>query len=324
MTSTPDLPLAISLIGSRYFLFSADEVEYLRREHHICGVLTGSIPQIPQQNVFLGLPLELMPEEVLLLVTKEVAYIVDDVRAHDEGVRNLGKARRQDYLASLRQAGEKAAKSQAESRGQKREQALKKRGLTPPCRSEDAAEKKSEEAPGGEGIFEGNDSTAHIPCSQEDIDETDSLFTLSPPTPTPSNPTKPKPSPLALTPTTSHLLLPPPPPLLPRGQPPITHPPSYPLFAHLHSKGYFLSPGLRFGCQYVVYPGDPLRFHSHFLAVAVDWEQEIDLMELVGGGRLGTGVKKGFLIGGKEPSENSEEEGQEEGVRTLSVEWAVM
>jgi tRNA-splicing endonuclease subunit Sen34 len=87
----------------------------------------------------------------------------------------------------------------------------------------------------------------------------------------------------------------------------------------LHSKGYFLSPGLRFGCQYVVYPGDPLRFHSHFLAVAADWDQEIDLMDIVGGGRLGTGVKKGYLIGGVEPG--PEKEGE---VRTFSVEWAVM
>jgi len=92
-------------------------------------------------------------------------------------------------------------------------------------------------------------------------------------------------------------------------------PTSYPLYAHLHGLGYFLSPGLRFGCQYLVYPGDPLRFHSHFLAVGVDWDQEIDLMDIVGGGRLGTGVKKGYLLGGREP---------EGDVRTFSVEWAGM
>src|SRR5271154_5108584 len=87
MTSTPDLPIAISLIDGRYFLFSADVVSYLRREHHICGVLVGSIPQIPQQNVFLGLPLELMPEEARLLVAAGGAYIVDDAPAHDGGLR---------------------------------------------------------------------------------------------------------------------------------------------------------------------------------------------------------------------------------------------
>jgi len=49
----------------------------------------------------------------------------------------------------------------------------------------------------------------------------------------------------------------------------------------------------------MVYPGDPLRFHSHFLAVGFGWDEEIELLSLVGGGRLGTGVKKGFLVGGK-------------------------
>jgi tRNA-splicing endonuclease subunit Sen34 len=301
MTSTPDLPIAISLIDGRYFLFSADEVSYLRREHHICGVFIGSIPQIPQQNVFLGLPLELMPEEAQLLVAKDVAYVVDDVEAHDRGMQNLDQNRRRDYLASLQKAGKKAAKSQAEFRGQKKEQALKKRGVTP--RSDDV---EPEVVVDGDHTSHG-EALTNVP----DKDLTDSLFSPPSNTQTPRSNALPA---LALTPATSHPLLPTPPSTPPF---PLPNPPSsYPLFAHLHAKGYFLSPGLRFGCQYVVYPGDPLRFHSHFLAVAVDWDQEIELMDIVGGGRLGTGVKKGYLIGGKEP-------GQEE-MRTFSVEWAAM
>jgi tRNA-splicing endonuclease subunit Sen34 len=301
MTSTLDLPIAISLIHGRYFLFSADVVSYLRREHRICGVLIGSIPQIPQQNVFLGLPLELMPEEAHLLVAKNVAYVVDDVEAHDKGLQNLNPGRRRDYLTSLQQAGQKAAKSQAEFRGQRKEQALKKRGVA--LRSDDVEL----------GAAVDSDHTSHGDASTNsaDTDLADSLFSPR------SNPQTPKSSTLpalALTPATSHPLLP-----IAPLKPPFAFPnlpSSYPLFAHLHTKGYFLSPGLRFGCQYVVYPGDPLRFHSHFLAVAVDWDQEVELMDIIGGGRLGTGVKKGYLIGGKEP-------GQED-VRTFSVEWAVM
>jgi tRNA-splicing endonuclease subunit Sen34 len=331
MSSTPDLPIAISLIGGRYFLFSADTVSYLRREHHICGMLIGSIPQIPQQNVFLGLPLELMPEEAQLLVVKNVAYIVDDASAHTEGLRKLEKSQRREYLSNLRQAGEKAAKSQADLREQKKEQALKKRGLMPKSNGI-----QSDEVIGANDVPEGAD-IINAPLS----DQTDELF--PPPNPA-TNFTRnkaspedaPPPSALALTPATSDSLLPRP--SRPPGSltSPIPVPKSYPLFAHLHSRGYFLSPGLRFGCQYVVYPGDPLRFHSHFLAVGIEWEQEIDLMEIVGGGRLGTGVKKGFLIGGVKPDveqrvvegeEEEEEEGEEskgERVRTFSVEWAVM
>jgi tRNA-splicing endonuclease subunit Sen34 len=42
----------------------------LRATHHICGVLTGTLPHASQQNLFLGLPLTLLPEEVVLLLNK--------------------------------------------------------------------------------------------------------------------------------------------------------------------------------------------------------------------------------------------------------------
>lgn len=44
------------------------EVERLRIDYHISGLLTGTLPQLAQQNVFLGLPLQLLPEEVVVLV----------------------------------------------------------------------------------------------------------------------------------------------------------------------------------------------------------------------------------------------------------------
>lgn len=40
----------------------------LRVKHHIAGLNTGTLPGVSQQNVFLGLPNVLMPEEVVLLV----------------------------------------------------------------------------------------------------------------------------------------------------------------------------------------------------------------------------------------------------------------
>jgi len=67
----------------------------------------------------------------------------------------------------------------------------------------------------------------------------------------------------------------------------------------------------------MAYPGDPLRFHSHFLVAGKEWDEEIDLMDLVAGGRLGTGVKKGYLIGG------TSGEG-EANARAFSIEWAGM
>jgi len=92
---------------------------------------------------------------------------------------------------------------------------------------------------------------------------------------------------------------------------------SYALFKHLHDRDYYSSPGLRFGCQFTVYPGDPLRFHSHFLATSAEWDEEFDLLDLIGGGRLGTGVKKGYLLGGQQ----RDDQAPGCGVRTFCIEW---
>lgn len=53
------------------------------RLRHITGVLSGTLPQLGQQNVFLGLPLILYPEEVVLLVKNGFAVLVDGAAAHE-------------------------------------------------------------------------------------------------------------------------------------------------------------------------------------------------------------------------------------------------
>jgi tRNA-splicing endonuclease subunit Sen34 len=296
----PELPVPISLISGRYMLFSADTVTYLRREHNITGVLIGTLPQIPQQNVFLGLPLELMPEEARLLVEKGLAYVVDDAATHTKGFDNLADEDRKRYLNELERLGRQASTTLASRKEQQREKMLKKAHKT-----------KSTQV----DSVHGSDS---VDNDQQDAD--DYLFssprsvseeTSSSGGSVAANRT------FGVTPASSELLFPNPQ-ALPPASPLPDVPPSYPLYAHLHSEGYFLSPGLRFGCQYMAYPGDPLRFHSHFLVNSAEWDEEIDLMDLVAGGRLGTGVKKGYLIGG---AEKSVDPGR---IRTFSLEWAGM
>lgn len=157
-------------VQGRYLVFGAKDVEILRRHHRITGVLSGTLQPIPQQNIFMGLPLELMTEEVALLLA------------------------------------------------------------------------------GRHAVLQGADQCRNIPAEHAIV----------------------------------HKL------------------PEYSLFTHLHQHGYYLSPGLRFGAHYLVYPGDPVRFHSHFSAIQYEWDDEIDLVDLVGGGRLGTGVKKGWMLGGRD------------------------
>ncbi|KAB8228195.1 tRNA splicing endonuclease subunit SEN34 [Aspergillus alliaceus] len=308
MATDPILPIPISYIAGNYYLFSIDAVTYLRREYHICGVLIGTLPQIPQQNVFLGLPLELMPEEARLLVEKGVACIVDEVKVQNQGMKALMEEDRQKYLRELEFQGIQATRLQTSRKEQLRDKTLKKleEKKAKAAKSKQTSEiSESERAVGDEPksdpsleLFGGNSQTTSRRTSTSLNPE--NAMGITPATARPPLPAEPS----------AEQLLP-----LPQV------PSSYPLFAHLHAGGYFLSPGLRFGCQYLAYPGDPLRFHSHFLVASAEWDEELDLMEIVAGGRLGTGVKKGFLIGG---AEKKEDPADAENVRTFSIEWAGM
>ena len=65
--------------------------------------------------------------------------------------------------------------------------------------------------------------------------------------------------------------------------------------------------------------------------MSAEWDEEIDLLNLVGGGRLGTGVKKGWLIGGVEDKEEDGRDAEDKveadggtGVRIFCIEWGGM
>ena len=292
-------PIHIPMVAGRYLLFDIDVVTYLRRTHHICGTFIGSIPQIPQQNVFLGLPVELMPEEARLLVLKGVAHIVDDFAWHKERFNTFEGADRAKYFESLKSEGFKARRSAEAISQHKKQNALAKQ----------AVRKSREHSSGGVVV--------KVPIDDGDLK---SLFSYErPESPSASSLSMPDDKPYAITPTASYsasFLTP-----NPNEEAEPRAPSSYPLFTHLHSKGYFVMPGLRFGCDYNVYPGDPLRFHSHFAAVSYNWDEELALVDLIGGGRLGTRVKKAFLIGGKDLNTKAEDS---DGMRTFSIEWGGM
>ncbi len=332
-TNTPVLPFPIFQVSQaleRYLLYDINTITWLRRVHNILGVLIGTLPQIPQQNVFLGLPLELQPEEARLLIEKGVAYVVNDLQWHEESTRSMTPAQREAYIAGLRKEGINAARSVERQKQQRTEQAMKKLQIR-----------------NGETLGDSPSCSTSPPPEEEAADE--SLFNPESSGDSLSRSSTSSIAPWTITPTTSHLPLP-----APfnhsTSRSPTVDPASYALFKHLHGLSYFLSPGLRFGCQFLVYPGDPLRFHSHFLATSAEWDEEIDLLDLVGGGRLGTGVKKGWLIGGVEkrqpqngPRESSQTEPQvgssensrsnkelstddtsENRVRTFCIEWGGM
>lgn len=330
-SNTVTEPVPIFKLAHRYLLYDVDVVTYLRREHNIAGVFIGTLPQASQQNVFLGLPLELMPEEARLLVEKGAGHIVDDAAEHKRKflANGLGAEEKKAYQAALRKQGLGAAKEASKKSDEKKKNALKKMATDnwndiPDDMLDSTPRRAKRPAPAKQEV---------AAISSEGSDDETLFASSASPFPagslrsrTPSNTSISEPEPYGVTPTTSY------PPLQAlkigdgkEADLPVA-PKSYPVYKHLHERGYFLAPGLRFGCQYMAYPGDPLRFHSHFLCNGMDWDQEFDLLDLVGGGRLGTGVKKGFLVGGREPEANGKdnESGNEDEVRTFCVEWGGM
>ena len=335
--AAPSLPFPVFQISQkikRYLLYDINVITWLRKVHHILGVLIGTLPQIPQQNVFLGLPLELMPEEARLLVDKHLAFVVDDLEWHIIGLETTTAVQREAYRRSLEGEGKEAAKVSSNKKQQRIEGVMKRLQL-----ENDSSRGSSQ-------------SNRHQPPNLK-IDDSDSPFDSASAkrldASTSESQSLADHEQWTITPTTSY---PPPKPQdLSKDLTPNVKASSYALFSHLHQHDYFLSPGLRFGCQFLVYPGDPLRYHSHFLAVSAEWDEDINLLDLVGGGRLGTGVKKGWLIGGVEDGDGGEtirrcnplqsddecvrpqdvEQVQEQakavsksGVRTFCIEWGGM
>ncbi|EDQ87559.1 uncharacterized protein MONBRDRAFT_33205 [Monosiga brevicollis MX1] len=68
------------------------------------------------------------------------------------------------------------------------------------------------------------------------------------------------------------------------------------VYHDLVQRGYYLTSGIKFGGDYLVYPGDPYRYHSHFVARVVPHTASISPMDVLALGRLGTVVKKAPVL----------------------------
>ncbi|KAI9006621.1 tRNA intron endonuclease [Phycomyces nitens] len=174
-------PIVVHLCGSKPLVFDVKDVERLRCDHRMVGALVGTLPRLPLQNTFHGLPLLLMPEEVTLALSK-----------------NIIRMESWDYPKTAKDI---------------------------------------------------------LKCS---------------------------------------------------------------VYAYLWSLGFYITRGTKFGGDFLTYPGDPMRFHSHCIVEAVERDATFKAIELIGKGRLATNVKKTFVLASV--VEKKDEDEKEEEVFTLS--WA--
>lgn len=274
-SSPPPRRVPISIADGRAYVWSASDVLYLRAQHRIIGILTGSLPLLPQQNAYLGLPLQLMPEEVLLLVDRDAAILVDDQQAHSAPTRAQWEQFEQDAEMDMRQQREALWRGNVEQKA-RFEEALKKKKAR---RGGDGDNDDGAQAKALASSTPPEDLSSYT-YSHVTLDSSDSLPWYALPT----DPAQPHlVAQLTSSTTTTRRTI----------------------FNHLNAQGYYLSCGLRFGGDFVVYPGDPFRYHSHYtLTCPEDSHKSFSVGKLIADGRLGTAVKKVHLIASRDCGQN--------------------
>ena len=76
----------------------------------------------------------------------------------------------------------------------------------------------------------------------------------------------------------------------------------YAVFRDLWANGHYLSPASKFGGDYLAYPGDPVRYHAHYVVMVLAEQASIAPHDLVSIGRLAVTVKKTPVYASVDPS----------------------
>ncbi|RPD59130.1 tRNA-intron endonuclease catalytic domain-like protein [Lentinus tigrinus ALCF2SS1-7] len=312
--SDRDHKIRLRVSNQKAYVWDVEDIATLRAKHHVCGVLTGTLPHLSQQNVFLGVPHVLLPEEVVLLLEKQLAVLIDDPRAHrapsaqalaDWNEEREASVRAQIVAAEADKASEKATKFTHS------EEAIRKRK---------EREEKRAAAARAKALAEG------LPVDEEVLAPLSAAPVLEE---RPETPSKAVVHPFTVTiPASSSELQWYAPDdavystLESARQAGVWTYPTTPfeyakcrVFQDLWEKGNYMGGGIKFGGDFLVYPGDPLRYHSHFVASVIESPNApLRPMEIVAHGRLGTATKKSHLF--------CEWDEKTQAVTYFSVEWA--
>ena len=93
----------------------------------------------------------------------------------------------------------------------------------------------------------------------------------------------------------------------------------YAIYYDLWKKGYFISNGSKFGGDFLVYPGDPLQYHAHYVIIVVSFQFQLSYHDIISYGRLGVTVKKTPVIASVRFY--SDEKPYENQINYFSVDW---
>ncbi|XP_052764569.1 tRNA-splicing endonuclease subunit Sen34-like [Mya arenaria] len=268
--STAKFAVKITKFQNDFLIWSASDSRVVREEFRIVGTLTGCLPRAPHQNTHLGLPLQLCKEEVRLLIDKGFAELVETVYEDaNDTTRNEFKQREQEsyerqidlFKEDRKVELKRCLPKIIEGKKAKRNKLL------------DERKKKGEDIPDSE--YE-----AEIELRVEDIaipDIEKRHMMVQTPLECATKKTTYKPVDWDFPHTDSEKL-------------------RYAVFRDLWERGHFITSGLKFGGDFLSYPGDPSRFHSFFIVVCRPYREPLCAGDIVTMGRLGTSVKKTVVL----------------------------
>jgi tRNA-intron endonuclease, archaea type len=70
----------------------------------------------------------------------------------------------------------------------------------------------------------------------------------------------------------------------------------YQVYKDLRNKGYVVTPGIKYGCDFAVYENGPGIDHAPYVVQIIDADEELSAVEIVKAGRLATTVRKSFIL----------------------------
>ncbi|KAJ2944350.1 hypothetical protein O0L34_g18352 [Tuta absoluta] len=244
------------------YVWNSEDWFNLRTKHRICGSLIGSVPSFPRQNDFTGLPLALMSEEAALLEEKGICELFE--------LPNISNKPSDEVREEVSTVEQKVLEEHTE--------AMKKRKIEQLSQKIDIIMAGKRQKLLSKGITDIQlDKQALL---QEEINK---LQTAAP----------------------AHLLV-----HLPTEhclitekkkvgkealKPSITDKDGatrYSIFKDLWERGHYITSGSKFGSDYLVYPGDPVRFHATYMLRCISDQKSFQPKHLVAYGRLSVAVNK--------------------------------
>ncbi|KIR97434.1 tRNA-splicing endonuclease subunit Sen34 [Cryptococcus deuterogattii 2001/935-1] len=332
--SSPPHSIPLYLVNGVATVWDAQTAATLHCVHNISGLRAGTLPGVAQQNGFLGLPLTLMQEETAYLVTQGIAHLVPlDPNPSPPSAETI-KAHTAARVARLKALEERTREAETK-RQEESKKAFDKGGEKARLKREARARAKAEKAKAdGEGLFAEDDkgniiTAASAAASSPAKTKVKTKETGGAPAPghfhiVPSHPVLSQ-HPCGSSGSQPQSITSVPHPLFPFPTTPRQHA-LLGVFATLQSLSYRVGLGPRFGGEWLIYPGDYLRYHAHFTSQVIVRDEPIKPTEIVAWGRLGTGTKKAGLIccwdDGKRQDGQDNQEEKEEDVEFYSLEWA--